>query len=97
MRKYEEKTEPKTYHTLVETTCDLCGTVAKHGEWNSGYYEIDETEIEVTVSQKDGSNYPGGGWGEEYKIDMCPKCFKDRLVPWLISQGAKIEPVKWDW
>lgn len=97
MRKYEKKTETRTYDSLIETACDLCGAVAKSGNWESSTYEVNETEIEVTVRQKDGDNYPDGGSGTKYEIDMCPKCFKDRLVPWLISEGAKIKQIDWDW
>ena len=97
MRKYEPKTITRTDNILVETTCDLCGVVAKKGGWDSSYYEVAETEIEVTVRQKDGESYPDNGWGHSYQIDICPKCFKDKLVPWLKSQGAKINQEKWDW
>jgi len=49
------------------------------------------------MKQKEGSNYPEGGTGTEYEIDLCPKCFKERLVPWLKSEGAAIEEKEWDW
>lgn len=95
MRKY--KKEIKTYedNVLVETTCDLCGVVAKHGRWESSVYEVNETDIEVTVRQKDGDSYPEGGSGTKYIVDMCPKCFKEKLIPWLESQGCKAEREDW--
>ena len=101
MKQYEVRmTDPqpaREYQHFVARICDLCGTVTKREDWNAGIYEIDETEIRVEVRQKEGSNYPEGGMGTEYDIDLCPNCFKDKLVPWLISQGANIEKKEWDW
>ncbi len=65
-------------------SCDICGFESKGYSWYAGVYEVDETEIKVTVRQK------------EYTIDICPKCFKQKLVPWMQSQGANIEPIDWE-
>ena len=98
MRHYIEKIEPaKKVKTLDKTTCDLCGKKALRGYWESSSYEVHETEIEVTVRQKDGANFPDGGFGTKYEVDMCPKCFKNKLIPWLESQGCKAERKDWDW
>ena len=98
MRKYETRPVPATtQQVLVETTCDICGKVAKRGNWDSATFEVNETELEVTVKQRDGKNYPEGGWGTEVSVDLCPPCFKDKLIPWLESQVAKIERKEWDW
>lgn len=91
-----ELKEVKTKH--IKITCDICKREAKKGSWNEGgVYEINETEIEVTVRQKEGTNYPEGGQGFEMVVDLCPVCFKEKLVPWLESQGAVIEEKPWDW
>jgi len=58
---------------------------------------VNETEVSVTVKQKEGESYPDGGSGTEYEIDLCPDCFKNRLVPWLKSEGANIGEMEWDW
>lgn len=98
MRHYETETVPATTREkLAKTTCDLCGAEAKEGNWESSSYEVNEVEIEVTVRQKDGDNYPEGGWGTDYTVDMCPDCFKNKLIPWLESQGCKAERKEWDW
>lgn len=101
MKVFEKYTEPAKERTrLASRTCDLCGTQAKNEltrEWETSCYEIAETEIKVEIRQKEGSNYPEGGWGTEYEIDLCPVCFKEKLIPWLLSQGAKIEKKEWDW
>lgn len=86
MRRYERKEVSRKETHLVEQRCDLCGAIAKDFDsWSGGSYVVDETEIRVTVKQKEGDSYPEGGSGTEFNIDLCPKCFKERLVPWLIS------------
>ena len=97
MRKYEEKTEIVKQERLVETTCDICGAIAKKGNWESSAWEVAEQEIEITVRCKDGHSYPEGGSGTQYVVDICPKCFKDKLIPWFQSQGCKAKTEEWDW
>jgi len=98
MRHYIVKEEPaKKVSVLNKTTCDLCNKAAKHGHWESSAWEVNETEIEVTVRQKDGSEYPEGGSGTKYEVDMCPNCFKKKLIPWLESQGCMAKREDWSW
>jgi len=99
MKKYETRVEdkPRSYEVLVERTCDLCGFKARNENWGEGYYDVNETECRVEVRWKGGSNFPEGGYGTAIEIDICPVCFKEKLVPWLRSQGAKIEEKDWDW
>ena len=98
MRHYIKKVVPaKEVEEHTKTTCDLCGKEAMRGDWESSSYEVNETEIEVTVRQKDGRCYPSGGGGTQYQVDMCPDCFKNKLIPWLESQGCKAEQKDWDY
>jgi hypothetical protein len=99
MKIYEKRTRPAhEYKHLVSRSCDLCGKKTKSAiEWSENRYEVNETEISVNIKQKEGSNYPEGGNGTEYEVDLCPDCFKDKLVPWLQAQGAQIEKKDWDW
>ena len=99
MKIYEKKIIPAYEEEEVKSRkCDLCGIESTGEEWEAqSIYEIKETEILVTVRQKEGSTYPDGGWGEKYEIDLCPDCFKDKLIPWLKSQGAQIQREEWDW
>ena len=92
-----EKKPATTVKTHHKTTCDLCGKEALHGYWESSSYEVNETEIEVTVRQKDGERYPDNGQGTKYEVDMCPDCFKNKLIPWLESQGCAAKREEWDW
>lgn len=81
---------PVTTRTIIyAVTCDLCGMEIK--------LEEEYTVNEVEVRHKVGSNYPEGGSGEETSVDMCGKCFDEKLIPWLISQGAKPNTEDWDW
>ena len=82
---------------LVETRCDLCGAIAKRGDWESSIYKINKVDIRVEVRQEDGENYPEGGRGTKYQVDMCPDCFKNKLIPWLESQGCAAKREDWDW
>jgi hypothetical protein len=98
MRHYKKVTIPEKKETLLDkVTCDLCGAVAKAGRWESSVYEVAESEIEVTVRQADGENYPEGGAGTKYVVDMCPNCFKTKLIPWLEAQGCTAKREEWEW
>ena len=79
----------------MEIRCDLCGFVEtspgerperEEASWSRKPF-YDEG---VTVSCAKGSSDPDGGSDHEVtRFDICPKCFRERLMPWLISQGAK--------
>lgn len=101
MKHHETKTTTTTHTVCTSRTCDLCGRKAEKGdEWTCGWkheHNVNETEVQVVVRQKEGYNLPDCGSGTEYEIDLCPDCFRDRLVPWLRSQGAKVENKEWDW
>ena len=70
------------------TTCDLCGVTITN---NYGDAE------EVTIKHKTGYLYPEGGSGEITSVDMCGKCFDEKLVPWLKSQNCTPRTVEWDY
>jgi hypothetical protein len=98
MKIFKEKIAPaKKYQELVKRRCDLCGLESTSSDWDAGLYEMNETEISIKIKQKEGENYPEGGYGTEYEIDLCPGCFKNRLIPWLKSEGAAVEEKEWDW
>ena len=97
MRKYITKPITTEKQILDEMSCDLCGKVGKDGGWESSSWEVAESEIEIEVRHKDGSSYPESGYGQKYNVDICPDCFKGRLIPWLKSQGCKTKFEEWDW
>jgi len=88
----------KPYERIKYRKCDLCGHESRGQEWEAvGLYGMNDTEMAIEIRQKEGTNYPEGGSGTKYEIDLCPTCFKDRLIPWLKSQGADIKTEEWDW
>jgi hypothetical protein len=96
MREYEKVIVPaRTEEVLVRRKCDLCGVEAEKADWDAGVYVVDETEIKIIIKHKEGSCYPEGSWGSEYEIDLCPECFRERLIPWLKGEGANIKEVEW--
>lgn len=89
MKQYKTVQVPATQKRIHEKTlCDLCGTEIK-----PGYYDVEEVEIRC----RSGVSYPGGGSGKEAEIDMCSNCFQDKLLPWVISQGGKLDTHHWDY
>lgn len=80
----------KIFDTL---TCDMCSKTAKKDNWSTASYDVAETEIQI----KEGVSYPEGGYGFEVNIDLCIDCFKNKLIPWLKSQGVPCTIEKWDW
>ena len=94
MKIFEQRVVPES-QVLVCTgvTCDLCGCVSRGRDWAKHLYEVAET----AVTCKAGKAWPDEGGHVEYEIDICPKCFVDKLVPWLVSQGSKVERKELDW
>ena len=86
---------PATAREEVEAVlCDLCEARAERGYWRP---DDRDNEVEVEVRLRRGFSCPDGGDGTEIVVDLCPRCFKERLVPWLKSQGVKIVERKWYW
>ena len=88
MKHYKEFVVPEHIEGKLEKiTCDLCGVEIRDA---SG--RVDE----VNLGRRIGWAYPEGGSGKKIEIDMCPKCFDEKLLPWLKSQGVKVVEVEWE-
>lgn len=74
----------------VKTTCDLCGEVIDH--YTSGY-DVDE----ITIERNEGQRYPEGANMTRYDLDMCPKCWVTKLVPWLEEQKVSLRETDTSW
>jgi hypothetical protein len=86
MKRYEKKQVPGG-EVRECTDCDLCGRAyGASGEAAKGF-EVAMTEI----SCQTGYSCPDDSSIELIEVDLCPDCFKGRLIPWLRSQGAKIK------
>lgn len=75
-----------TREVLDCVKCELCGQTSNNEDWSPRTYEV--TEPEVTL--REGTNYPEGGSITTTTLDICPKCFKEKLIPWFCSQGGKV-------
>lgn len=88
------RTEEKVMETKEvvkeKVFCDLCGVAAKHGQWDYADWDWSDTEISVKIKYEAGSGYDGSGYGEKVVVDICPKCFKEVLIPFLIEKGVAI-------
>jgi hypothetical protein len=94
MKHYKSKVVTETKRFFEYVQCDICGRQANDDDnWNGESYGVSETEIKY----REGASYPEGGSGTEIRVDICPTCFLDKLVPWLKSQGVSIEKKEWDW
>jgi hypothetical protein len=91
MKTYKKINVPQRT-VLDRLTCDLCAKTS-NSKWGAETYGVLETEVRC----KTGHNYPGDGSGEETTIDICPKCFADKLIPWVKSQGGEPTTKDWDW
>lgn len=83
-------------NAVVGHKCDLCGKEIIGDGWNPK----DDSDISDTkVWMINGTEYldPDTGYSEETIFDICPQCFKKKLVPWLKSQGAKPRKEKNEW
>lgn len=89
MKHYTEVIIPaRITNEVSHITCDLCKNKIQH----KSSYDVDE----VTVSYRTGRSYPEGGDGTETEFDICNTCFTEKLVPWLIFQGAVPTITPWE-
>lgn len=73
------------YERLEKLTCDICKKEFSF-KWNAGEYRSLETEIKFV----DTLGTSDGGDGIEYSCDICPTCFKNKLMP-LLTETYNIE------
>ena len=95
MKFYEEKEVTETARIFLKRVCDLCGRESKDYDWSTGKFSVNETKLSVTAKLTEGHAYPESGLGMDISIDLCPWCFKEKLIPWLKSQGARVEEEEW--
>lgn len=94
MRTEKEIQMSGTRKVWDSTTCDICGFKAKdENNWAKEAWEREET----TILLEEGFYYPDGNYGEKLSVDICPNCFKTKLVPWLEAQGAKMRKKEWSY
>lgn len=71
--------------------CNLCKKKVGY-RINDGLFWVENEKIkhdDITIVMLEmAKDYPKI---KKIIIDMCPNCFKEKLIPWLEDQGAKIE------
>jgi hypothetical protein len=92
------------YNAPVAVKCDLCGAIKAIGP-KVGPHAVNVTEDrperwgkhrdtysveEVEIAYRYGSSYPGSSDVQHETLDVCPACWKEKVRPWLESQGATI-------
>jgi len=88
MKKFEtikEKEVIKNYKKFEYVICELCNKQFDDEEFNEEIYDFNESEVKCRI----GQSYPSDSFGDIYEIDICPKCFVEKLIPWVESQGGK--------
>jgi RNA polymerase subunit RPABC4/transcription elongation factor Spt4 len=79
--------------TIVESiTCDLCGDTTT-SEWRKNSFDA----VDTTIHMREGTQYPECGSFKDTEIDICPKCFKEKLIPWVESHGGEPTVVESDY
>jgi len=90
MKKIEKIKRQYETEVIAAINCDICKAVSKSDDWTEGAYEIKETVISMEI----GKRFPEGGSSEMTSFDICPKCFVEKLIPWIASQGGSGPTVK---
>lgn len=48
----------------------------------------------VTIEYEQGVRYPDSGTIERMRIDLCPQCFRNKFLRWLVEQGGTIPAIE---
>lgn len=97
MRKIKTEQKEVEVETLEYLQCDLCKRKAINDDWQAMDFPIEGgfQVNDVTVEFREGKVYPEGGYGTKLSVDMCPDCFKDKLIVWLKEQGVQVKEEDW--
>lgn len=91
MRVFEKRVERVERDNLYRVSCDLCGKAAPSlgtvYPWEEGRFDVTDTVVQVRL--KSGKQYPEGGSGPLWAVDVCPECFQEKLLPWAASFGFR--------
>lgn len=95
MRNYEYREKPaEKYKLLKECICDLCGhksTELFNDPERYGDYS------QITVEMQEGTCYPESHSYTTTYYDICPNCFKNKIMRFLNNEGASPTEENNDW
>ena len=112
MKNYKNITtdpDPKKWTTIIESiTCNLCKKEFDGDNWGKPLGQEDTNYFSKTrlffdegcVSDSDtiideGKKF-GRGFGEKISADICPECFKKKVIPALKEIGVDFQHTNWD-
>lgn len=85
---------PATTRSVLDfVKCELCERTSHNENWSPQQYIVTEPDVRLRI----GTNYPEGGDIETTILDICPTCFKEKLIPWFVSQGGTPRQEENDW
>jgi hypothetical protein len=105
MKVYKKVTKTVEQEVLDKWYCDICKATPPGGlnelDWRKENDEIQEVNFYRCI-RKTGRNGCGCCWGgesEELTLEICPKCFDEKFLPWLSSQGVDVPSLvkEYDW
>lgn len=74
--------------------CGLCGLEPPPGgTWDPGAYDVLAVDVKITAATRPKN----GGKTEQTIFDVCPWCFLDKVVPFLVAAGARPRTLQIDW
>lgn len=76
----------KTSEVFDHIKCELCGAVSYKEDWEPDQYQVEEPEVLL----REGYHYPEDYSVKRTILDICPKCFREKLIPWFETQGGKV-------
>lgn len=93
----EETIVVKEHEEVVGVTCDLCRKRFAEARPESGsdilWSAHGSDERLVTAMKYHKTEYYGAECdGEDIDVHICPRCFSERLIPWMkSSQGVNVD------
>jgi len=99
VKRYEKVTTTSEHDKLVEMKCDICGAEPHFRGFDSwgASFELKDVKVFVRVVSEIGETYPEGGSSVTTEFDICPKCFAEKLVPFIEGFGGKATVTERDW
>lgn len=79
------KKETIEHTKQIGMVCDLCNKKSSNSNgWNTEPTEIAVSRMELTTGNTDHYYYNT----TVLTFDVCPDCFRTKLIPWMKEQGA---------
>jgi len=87
MKKYKSIERHYSETILESEYCDIC----KNNIRVNKAYAVNETKVSI----REGHHYPQDDFvGTEITFDICPDCFRSKIIPFLEGLGAEAREVE---